>query len=91
MKYQNNITNKFAKFLNTNINITKIAFNTNYNSINHINNRTKNFTKNPSSFNNSGIYILKCNCNSFYIGKTNRNFKIRYEECISEIKLKDCL
>jgi hypothetical protein len=31
------------------------------------------------------IYILrfKCNCNTFYLGKTNRNFKINYEDYIS--------
>ena len=88
MKYQNNMSNQFAKILNNNTNNVKIAFKTTNNLIKHINNRTKNFTKNPPSFENPGIYKLKCSCNKFYIGKTNRNFKIRYKEHISEIRLK---
>ena len=54
----------------------------------YINNNIETFTKNHPSFDNAGIYKLKCNCNKLYIGKTNRNFKIRYKENISEIKLK---
>ena len=54
----------------------------------YINNNTENFTKKHPSFDNAGIYKLRCNCNTFYIGKTNRNFKIRYKEHIFEIKLK---
>jgi Txe/YoeB family toxin of Txe-Axe toxin-antitoxin module len=63
----------------------KVAFKNNNNLIKHINNIIKNVIKN-SSFENVGIYKLKCNCNKFYTGKTNRNFKIRYKEHISEIK-----
>ena len=88
MKYHDNMSNQFAKILNNNTNNVKIAFKTNNNLIKHINNRTKNFTKSSPSFENAGIYTLKCSCNKFYICKTNRNFKTRYKEHISEIRLK---
>lgn len=32
-----------------------------------------------------GMYKLKYNCNKFYIGKNNRNFKTRYKKHNSEI------
>jgi len=39
------------------------------------------------SFNNAGVYKPKCNnCDKFYTGKTNINFKTGYKEHISEIK-----
>jgi hypothetical protein len=85
MKYQNNISNKFVEVLNNHTNV-KITFKTNSNLIN-INNRIKNFIY-ISSFENAIIFKLKCNCNTFYLGKTYVNFKIKYEEHTSEIKLK---
>lgn len=39
-------------------------------------------------FDNTVVLILKYNYIKFYICKTNRNFKTRYKECISVIKLK---
>jgi len=46
-----------------------------------INFRAKNFKKMSPFFDNAGIYKLKCNnCDEFYSGKTNRNFKTRYKE-----------
>lgn len=35
----------------------------------------------------SGLYKLKCSCNKFYIGRTNKDFSTRYKEHISENKL----
>lgn len=40
------------------------------------------------NFDNVDVYELKCNFNKLYIGKTNKIFKTRYKEYISEIKLK---
>jgi hypothetical protein len=60
MKHKNNIAEKFIKSLNKNSNNVKVDFKTNYNLIKHVNNRTKNFTKNPLYFKNAGIYKLKC-------------------------------
>jgi hypothetical protein len=85
MKYQNNISNKFAKILSNNTKNERIDFKTNNDLIKHINNRTKNFTKYSLSFENAGIYKLKCKCNKLYIGKTYRYFKIRCREHIFEI------
>jgi hypothetical protein len=45
MKYQNNISNKFAKILNNSTNNMQITFKTNNNLFKHINKRTENFTK----------------------------------------------
>lgn len=57
MKYQTNITNKFAKFLNKNTINVKIAFVSNIiNLTKHINNRNKNFIKCSLSFENASIY-----------------------------------
>jgi len=89
MKYHNFLSGKFANILNKNNNNVKIAFKTKNNSIQTINNKIKTFTnKNSINYDNYGVYKLICSCNKFYIGKTFRNFKIRYKEHISEIKLK---
>ena len=77
---------KFENIVNKNNNNVKIAFKTKNNSIQTINNKIKKFT-NKNSY-NYGVYKLICSCNKFYIGKTSRNFKIRYKEHTSEIKLK---
>jgi len=88
MKYHN-LSNNFAKILNNNVNNIKVAFKTNNNLMKKIHFRTKNFKKMSPFFDNVGVFKLKCiNCDKFYIGKTNRNFKTRYKEHISEIKFK---
>jgi hypothetical protein len=76
MKYQNNIFNKFAKISNNYTNNLKIAFKTNNILINHINNRTKNFTKNSLFFKMLEYINLNVTVINF-IEKINRNFKIR--------------
>ena len=76
MKYHNFLSGKFANILNRNNNNVKITIKTKINK----------FT-NKNSF-NYGVYKLICSCNKFYIGKTSRNFKIRYKEHTSEIKFK---
>ena len=83
------MSGKFANILNRNNNNVKIAFKTKNNSIQTINNYINKCT-NKNSFNcdNYGVYKLICSYNKFYIGKNSRNFKIRYKEHTSEIKLK---
>lgn len=50
--------------------------------------RSKNFTK-TSAYDNSSMYKLKFNCDTFYFSKKNKNFKSKYKHyVISETKLK---
>lgn len=41
-----------------------------------------------NNFNNYGDYKQKCSCINLYIGKTDRSFRISYNEHVSEIKSK---
>lgn len=79
MTYYGNITNKLGNFLKKqNINIAPKTTN----KLNHI---IPNKTNNNNPFLNSGIYKLKCkNCPKVYIGQTQRNFKTRYKEHVSD-------
>src|ERR1700678_4366730 len=75
MKYHNFLLGKFANILKLQI----IQFNSLI---------IKFTNKNYFNYDNYGIHKLICSCNKFYIGKTSRNFKLRYKEHTSEIKLK---
>ena len=89
MKYHDFFSGKFDNILNRNNNNIKIASKTNNNPIQTINNTIRIFTnKNYINYDNYGVYKLICSCNKFYIEKTNSIFLIRYNEHISEIKLK---
>ena len=89
MKYHNFLSGKFSNILNRNNSNVRIAFTTKNNSIQTINSKIRIFTnKNSINYDNYGVFKLICSFNKFYIGKTSRNFKIRYKEHISEIKLK---
>lgn len=60
-----------------------------YNLIEVVNYNTEKITNKPSvDINSYSIYKLICNCNKFYIGKTNRSFKIKYNKYILDIKNK---
>ena len=48
---------------------------------NKINNIIGNSIKNHNKFEKRGVYKLTCNsCNKFYIGRTKRNFRARFNE-----------
>lgn len=55
-----------------------------------INYTYKNSTK-TFFYDNGGVFKLKCNCDTFYIGKTDTNFKTKYNEHILKIKLKNTI
>lgn len=69
-------------------NSAKIIFKTYNHSIKIINRKTKTvINKHSINFNSpTTFYKLIYNFNTFYIRNTSRNFKVRYNENVSEIK-----
>ena len=47
---------------------------------NHVQQKLKNLNHKTDKLSNSGIYQLKCECGTKYIGKTTRKFKQRFQE-----------
>lgn len=75
------VSGKYAIILNNYINGVTIPFHMHNNLIKTVKTKIKNkFTKTQrrNNYDNSGE--LLCSCNKSRIGKTNRNFKIRYKE-----------
>lgn len=83
IKYQNNLCDKSAAILNDNLNNVKVSpFKTYNNWIKQINYVTKNFIKTSHSYDHTGVFKVKRNCDTFYTGKTKINFKTRCKEHI---------
>ena len=72
-----NETSKISKLFkkaDKNINIS-------FRSSNKLNNILNNKIENYNIYDSKGTYQLMCvNCEKFYIGRTNRNFKTRFKE-----------
>ena len=82
LTYTGNETYKIANILRKQSKDIKIAFKTDNNIRRLIPNPINN---NNNKYNKCGIYKLKCkNCDKYYVGRTTRNFKIRYNEHIKD-------
>ena len=74
-------------FKDTKLNIAFITTSTLTNKIKPKNNQDARNPDNPTHLNNSGVYKLSCRtCDKSYIGQTNRNITVRYNEHTRYIK-----
>ena len=82
LTYTGNETYKIANIIKKQDKNIKIAFKTDNTIKRLIPNLINN---NENKYNKSGVYKLKCkNCDRFYIGRTTRNFNVRYKEHIKD-------